>query len=124
MAELRITFPERAAAAAWQSRLNPALAAGSSLFLDNGIAVYDLQRWYRGQLPEHPQMAELLAAGWQQVPFADLSDQELEELSRKVNLFSKSPDWLSPALGAEPETAAEMAEQFANWLIPPEEFPE
>ena len=118
MPELRIKAPSRAAAAA-QSQLSPDPALASALFLDNGVAVYDLQRWYDDHLPKHPLMAELLNAGWELIPFPDLTEAELAELSEQIDLFNESPDWLSPVLLTEPETAAELAAQFAEFLTPP-----
>ena len=119
MPELRIKTSSLAAAAAAQSRLSQDPAVISALFLDNGVAVYDLRRWYDGRLPEHPLMTELLREGWALTPFPELAEAELEALSGKVDLFNENPDYLSPILLKEPETAAELAEQFAEFLTPP-----
>lgn len=89
------------------------------ILLANGVALFDLRRWYENQLPEHPLMAELLAQGWELTPFADIPDGDLEALSELVDLFSEEPDYLSPELRDEPETAGEMAEQFEEWLTKP-----
>ena len=64
-------------------------------------------------------MAELLHKGWALTPFLELQEPELEALSGKVDLFNESPDYLSPILLKEAETAAELAEQFAEFLTPP-----
>lgn len=87
--------------------------------LTNGAALFDLRLWYEQQLPEHPLMTELLAKGWELTPFADIPDGDLEALSKLIELFSEGPDYLSPELRDEPETAAAMAEQFAEWLAEP-----
>ena len=88
--------------------------------LPNGVALFDLRRWYENHLPQHPLMDELLEQGWQLTPFPEIPDGELEALSERVDLFSRGPDYLSPELHEEPETAAELSEQFAEWLTAPE----
>ena len=89
--------------------------------LPNGVALFDLRRWYENHLPDHPLMDELQEQGWQLTPFADIPDGELEALSELVELFSEGPEYLSPELREEPDTAAELAEQFAEWLTAPED---
>lgn len=66
-------------------------------------------------------MAEMMAQGRELTPFADIPDGYREALSDLVELFSEGPDYLSPELRDEPETAAETAQQFADWLASPAE---
>lgn len=121
MFELRIQCATLADAKNIQSRLLPDNAHQRAfILLDDGNAVYDLQRWYSDHLPEHPLMAELLEQGWEQVLWEDLPDADLEELSSLVELYSEGPDYLSPALHTEPHTAQGMLGLFGSWLIKPE----
>ena len=121
MFELRIQCATLADAKNIQSRLLPDNAHQRAfILLDDGNAVYDLQRWYSDHLPEHPLMAELLEQGWEQVLWEDLPDADLEELSSLVELYSEGPDYLSPALHTEPHTPQGMLGLFGSWLIKPE----
>lgn len=122
MPRIEMNFNDLAQARGAMSHLDRTLPGQNAcILLDNGVALYDFQRWYEQHLPDHQLLAELQLEGYELVDFADLDLATIESVSEHVEFFPFNPDHFEPQFRQEPENPASLAEILGDALLQNEE---
>lgn len=118
MPHIEVNFPGLPQAQEALSQIEQDLPGRNAcIVLDNGVALYDFQRWYQQHLPGHQMLAELQLEGYGLVDFAELDLATIESVSEHVEFFPCNPDHFEPQFRQEPENPASLAEMLGDALI-------
>lgn len=82
------------------------------------IHLYDIERFYRNNLPHMEFVNELLDEGWSLKPWEEVDDIEAAALGQLVNFFSQGPDFLSPEWYTPFHDNETVKTALADFLIP------